>query len=122
MLPGGAAANALAYTGLRFFGITGAVAAYGAFIAPGAILVTGLAAAYVHLGASPRLEPLLAGLNAAVVGIVASITLQMVRTGVSRVWQMGVAAVALRSFAASCPCDVARRSAVGASPRQRRGS
>lgn len=95
MLPGGAAANALAYTGLRFFGVTGAVAAYGAFIAPGAVLVTALAAVYVHLGASPRLEPLLAGLNAAVVGIVASITAQMVRTGVSRAWQMGVAAAAL---------------------------
>jgi len=95
MLPGGAAANALAYTGLRFFGAAGAVAAYAAFIAPGAVVVTALAAAYVHLGASPRLEPLLAGLSAAVVGIVAAITLQMVRTGVSRAWQMGVAAGAL---------------------------
>jgi chromate transporter len=95
MLPGGAAANALAYTGLRFFGVRGAVAAYAAFIAPGAAVVTALAAAYVHLGASPRLEPLLAGLNAAVVGIVASITLQMVRTGVSRAWQMAIAAGAL---------------------------
>jgi chromate transporter len=95
MLPGGAAANALAYLGLRFFGVTGAVAAYTAFIAPGALVVTALAAAYVHLGAAPRIEPLLAGLNAAVVGIVASITLQMVRSGVSRGWQMGVAAGAL---------------------------
>jgi chromate transporter len=95
MLPGGAAANALAFTGLRFFGIKGAVAAYAAFIAPGALLVTALAAAYVHFGASPRLGPLLAGLNAAVVGIVASITLQMAATGISRFWQMGVAAGAL---------------------------
>jgi chromate transporter len=95
MLPGGAAANALAFTGLRFFGVKGAVAAYAAFIAPGAALVTLLAAAYVHLGASPRLGPLLAGLSAAVVGVVASITLQMAATGISRFWQMGVAAVAL---------------------------
>jgi chromate transporter len=95
MLPGGAAANAVAYTGLRFFGVTGGVAAYVAFIAPGALLVTALAAAYVHLGTSPSLERLLAGLNAAVVGIVAAITLQMVRTGVSRAWQMAVAAGAL---------------------------
>ena len=35
MLPGGAPANALAYTGLRFFGPGGAVVAYGGFIAPG---------------------------------------------------------------------------------------
>jgi chromate transporter len=95
MLPGGAAANALALTGLTFLGPAGAAAAYGAFIAPGAVIVTALAAAYVHLGASPRLEPLLAGLNAAVVGIIASITLHMARSGVSRGWQMGVVAGAL---------------------------
>jgi chromate transporter len=95
MLPGGAAANALAYTGLRFHGALGAVVAYTAFIAPGAIVVTVLAALYVNLGVAPRLEPLLAGLNAAVVGVVASITLQMVRTAVARPWQMGVAAAAL---------------------------
>jgi chromate transporter len=95
MLPGGAAANALAYTGMRFFGIAGGVATYLAFIAPGALLVTGLAAAYARFGASPSLDHLLAGLNAAVVGIVAAITLQMVRAGVSRGWQMGVAVGAL---------------------------
>ncbi|HET6437395.1 MAG TPA: chromate transporter [Anaeromyxobacter sp.] len=95
MLPGGAAANALAYTGLRFHGPLGAVAVYSAFIAPGALLVGILAALYVHLGVAPRFAPLLSGLNAAVVGIVASITLRMVRTGVARLWQMAVAAVAL---------------------------
>lgn len=95
MLPGGAAANALAYTGLRFFGLTGAVAAYGSFIAPGAAIVVLLAAAYVHLGVAPDLEPLLAGFNAAVVGIVSSITLQLARSGIARGWQMAVAAAAL---------------------------
>lgn len=95
MLPGGAAANALAYTGLRFHGPAGAVAAYAAFIAPGAIGVTALAALYVRLGVTPTAAPLLAGLNAAVVGIVASITLQMLRAAVQRPWQMGVAAATL---------------------------
>ncbi|ABC80213.1 Chromate transporter [Anaeromyxobacter dehalogenans 2CP-C] len=95
MLPGGAAANALAYTGLRFHGPAGAIAAYAAFIAPGAIVVTLLAALYVRLGVTPTAAPLLAGLNAAVVGIVASITLQMLRAGVQRAWQMGVAAATL---------------------------
>jgi chromate transporter len=95
MLPGGAAANALAYTGLRFHGATGALVAYAAFIAPGALVVAVLAALYVHVGVAPRLEPLLAGLNAAVVGVVVSITLQMVRTAVARPWQMAVAAAAL---------------------------
>jgi chromate transporter len=95
MLPGGAAANALAYTGIRFFGAPGAVAAYGAFIAPGAVIVALLAAAYVHFGVAPRFAPVLSGMNAAVVGIVASITLQLVRSGIARFWQMGVAAAAL---------------------------
>ena len=95
MLPGGAAANALAYTGMRFFGMLGGVVAYAAFIAPGALLVTALAVGYTHVGHSAWLDQVLAGLNAAVVGIVASITLQMVRTGVQRAWQMAVASAAL---------------------------
>ncbi len=95
MLPGGAAANALAYTGLRFHGPVGAVAAYAGFIAPGAAFVTALAAAYVRFGVTPRFEPFLTGMNAAVVGVVASITLQMVRAGIGRAWQMGVATGAL---------------------------
>ncbi len=95
MLPGGAAANALAYTGLRFFGVRGAIAAYVAFIGPGAVIVLLLAIAYVHLGVTPSLAPLLAGLNAAVVGIVGAITLQLARSGIARGWQMAVAASAL---------------------------
>ncbi|MFO0585416.1 MAG: chromate transporter [Anaeromyxobacter sp.] len=95
MIPGGAAANALAYTGLRMFGPGGAVLAYAAFIAPGALVVLAFAAAYAHLGVSPHLAPVLAGMNAAVVGVVGAITLQLVRSGVSRAWQMGVAGGAL---------------------------
>ena len=95
MLPGGAAANALAYTGLRFFGPGGAVLAYTGFIAPGALLVAILAALYVHVGVTPRFQVLFAGFNAAVVGLVSAITLQMVRTAIGRAWQMAVAAVAL---------------------------
>jgi len=95
MLPGGAAANALAYTGLRFHGPAGAVVAYTGFIAPGALVVTALAALYVRFGVTPTLQPFFAGMNAAVVGVIASITLQMVRTGIGRPWQMGIAAAAL---------------------------
>jgi chromate transporter len=95
MLPGGAAANALAYTGLRFHGTTGAVVAYTGFIAPGALIVTAMAALYVHVGVTPAVQPFFAGMNAAVVGVIAAITLQMARTGIGRPWQMGVAAAAL---------------------------
>jgi len=95
MLPGGASANALAYIGLRFAGWRGAVAGYVGFVLPGFISVLALAWAYVRFGTTPNVETLLGGFNAAVVGIIVSITLKMVRTSVSRLWQMGVAALAL---------------------------
>jgi chromate transporter len=95
MLPGGAAANALGYVGLRFRGPAGAVAAYVGFVLPGFALTLALAAAYVEFGAAPRAEAVLGGLSAAVVGIVASLTIQLVRTSVARGWQMGIAASAL---------------------------
>lgn len=95
MLPGGAAANALAHVGLRLRGLRGAVVAYAGFIAPGAASVLALAWVYVRYGVTPRAEAVLSGLNAAVVGIVASLALRMVRTSVGRLWQMGVAVGAL---------------------------
>ncbi|HVE83567.1 MAG TPA: chromate transporter [Myxococcales bacterium] len=95
MLPGGAAANALACIGLRFHGVRGALAAYAAFVAPGAVMVLALAWTYVRFGAIPRADAFLAGLNAAVVGIILAITQRMLRTGVARLWQMAVAALAL---------------------------
>lgn len=95
MLPGGAAASALAHIGLRLRGLPGAVTAYTGFITPGAILITVLAWAYQSFGVTPRAELVLSGLNAAVVGIIADLALRMVRTSVGRLWQMGVAAGAL---------------------------
>ena len=95
MLPGGASANTLAYVGLRFGGWRGALAAYAGFALPGFVAVAALAWAYTRFGTTPNLDTVLGGFNAAVVGIIASITLKMVRTSVSRLWQMGVAALAL---------------------------
>ncbi|HET7785860.1 MAG TPA: chromate transporter [Myxococcales bacterium] len=95
MLPGGAAANALAYIGLRFGGMRGALLGYVGFVLPGWILVMVLAFLYVHFGATPDVATLLGGFNAAVVGIIGAITLKMARSAVSRLWQMGLAAAAL---------------------------
>ena len=95
MLPGGAAANALAHLGLRMGGLAGAVVAYTGFVVPGAAVTLALAWAYVRLGVAPRAEVFLAGLNAGVVGIIATLALQMVRTAVARMWQMAVASGAL---------------------------
>jgi chromate transporter len=95
MLPGGAAANALAYIGLRFGGMRGALLGYVGFVLPGWIAVMVLAFLYVHYGTTPDVATLLGGFNAAVVGIIGAITLKMVRSAVSRLWQMGLAAAAL---------------------------
>ena len=95
MLPGGAAANALAYMGLRFGGMRGALLGYVGFVLPGWIAVMVLAFLYVRYGTAPDVATLLGGFNAAVVGIIGAITLKMVRSAVSRMWQMGLAAAAL---------------------------
>ena len=95
ILPGGAAANALASIGLRFQGFRGALIAYLGFVAPGALSILVLAWAYVRFGAVPHADAFLSGLNAAVVGVIIAITLRMLRTSVARVWQMAVAAGAL---------------------------
>ena len=95
MLPGGAAANALAFVGLRFGGWPGALLGYFGFVVPGAVAVLALAAAYVRFGEIAAAGQVLAGCNAAVVGVIIAITLKMVRTGVGMPWQMAVAAGAL---------------------------
>jgi chromate transporter len=95
MLPGGAAANALAYAGLRFGGLRGAFLGYVGFVLPGWIAVMVLAFLYVHFGTTPDIATLLGGFNAAVIGIIGAITLKMAKSAVSRMWQMGVAAGAL---------------------------
>jgi chromate transporter len=95
MLPGGAAANALAHIGLRFRGLVGAVVGYTGFVVPGAAITLVLAWVYVRFGVTARYEAILAGFNAGVVGIIAALSLQMVRTAVARAWQMAVATAAL---------------------------
>ena len=95
MLPGGAAANALACIGLRFHGVRGAALAYVGFVLPGAASILALAWVYVRFGAVPRADAFLSGLNAAVVGIIGSIALRMLRSGVSRPWQMAITGFAL---------------------------
>ncbi len=95
MLPGGAAANALAQIGLRVDGIRGALAGYLGFILPGFVLALALAWAYVRFGVAPRAGVILSGFNAGVVGIIAALAVQMVRSAVARLWQMAVAVAAL---------------------------
>jgi chromate transporter len=89
MLPGGAAANALAYIGMRFGGWAGALAGYVGFVLPERWRWACSPGCTLRFGTVPSADRLLSGFNAAVVGIICAITLKMVRTGVNQLWQMG---------------------------------
>ena len=56
MLPGGAAANAIAYIGLRFGGWRGALLGYTGFCLPGLIAVLVLGWAYTRFGTTPNTD------------------------------------------------------------------
>src|SRR5205814_9575139 len=56
MLPGGAAANAIAYIGLRFGGWRGALLGYSGFCLPGLIAVLVLGWAYTRFGTTPNAD------------------------------------------------------------------
>src|SRR5437763_10008476 len=64
MLPGGAAANAMAYAGLRFGGVKGALLGYVGFVVPGWIAVMALAFPTVHFAPPPDAAPLPGAFNA----------------------------------------------------------
>lgn len=95
LLPGGAATNALAYAGLRFFGGWGALAAVFVYVAPAATLMIAFGLGYEHVHELPHLEELFGGFNAAVVGIVAAVTWRLGQAGLRRGWQAVLAALAL---------------------------
>jgi chromate transporter len=114
----------VAYVGYRTRGIAGALAAAAGFITPSLLLVLGLSWAYAQYGAAAAVSSLVVGLDAVVVAVVASITLDFAAehalgrlqavlavgafaiavTGVNLLWAVGgalaVGAAALRPAAA----------------------
>lgn len=95
LLPGGAATNALAFVGLRFFGWTGALAGVMVYVAPSALLMILLGLFFGDLHSIPHLDALLAGFNGAVVGLVVAVTWRLGQAGLRRGWQAVLAAMAL---------------------------
>jgi len=73
----------------------GAAAAYAAFILPGFVATVTLGVLYGGAHGTGHGTALLGGLSAAIVGIVGALSLQMVRSGVQRPWQMAIAGLAL---------------------------
>jgi chromate transporter len=95
LLPGGAATNALAFAGLRFFGWAGALAGVLVYVAPSATVMIALGVFYGRLHRIPHLDAVLAGFNGAVVGLVIAVTWRLGQAGLRRGWQAILAAVAL---------------------------
>jgi chromate transporter len=95
LLPGGAATNALAFAGLRFFGWAGALVGVLVYVAPSAAAMIALGIFYDRLRGVPHLDAVLAGFNAAVVGLVIAVTWRLGQAGLRRGWQAILAASAL---------------------------
>ena len=94
MLPGGAAANALAYIGMRFGGWTGGLAGYVGFVLPGVLSVGALSWVYARFGTVPSADSVLAGFTAIVFK--------------TRAWKADdeISAVVTRRACASLPASV----------------
>ena len=75
MYPGAMMMDLVAYVGYRTRRIRGALAAVAGFIIPSLLLVLGLSWAYSQYGATGGVRDLVVGLDAIVVGVVASVAL-----------------------------------------------
>ncbi len=95
LVPGGAATNALAYAGLRFFGPLGALAAVLVYVTPAAAMMIAFGLGYSRVHEVPHLDAVLAGFNAAVVGLVVAVTWRLGQAGLRRGWQAVLAGLAL---------------------------
>jgi chromate transporter len=143
MYPGAIMMDLVAYVGYRTRGIAGALAAATGFITPSLVLVLGLSWAYAAYGAAAAVSSLVVGLDAVVVAVVASVTLDFATdhargrlqavlavgafavavTGVNLLWAVAgalvVGAAALRpAVADSAPADAAGSQAAGVSGRR----
>lgn len=89
-LPGANAANFFTLLGVRSGGLGGAALANALFLLPSAVLMIGLGAVYADIRNLPRVERLFAGMNPAVLAIVASVAFGLGRKA-RRPWQLAVA-------------------------------
>ena len=79
-LPGTPATNLLALLGQRVGGVRGGVVAAGAFLLPSTVLMIGCGAAYSLVRSAAGLSLFFDGMNAAMVGIVGAVTIDLART------------------------------------------
>ncbi|HEY8039465.1 MAG TPA: chromate efflux transporter [Polyangiaceae bacterium] len=81
-LPGTPATNLLALLGQRVGGVRGGTVAAGAFLLPSMVLMIACGAAYSHVRAAPGLSLFFDGMNAAMVGVVGAVTIDLGRSAI----------------------------------------
>ncbi len=75
LYPGAIMVDLVAYIGYRIHRVTGAIVATAGFVAPALVLMLGLSWLYATYGAAPGVAGLVVGLDAIVVGVVASVAI-----------------------------------------------
>ncbi len=109
MLPGPEAMQLATFAGWRMNGWRGGLIAGLLFVLPGAAVITALALAYIVYGSVPLVQTLFAGIQAAVVAIVAQALIRLGgrALGGPEAWGLAAAAfVAIFAFAAPFPLIV----------------
>ena len=92
-LPGASAVNTAAFLSMRLCGWPGAAVATFAFILPSFFLMLGAALAYPYFRTLPRMDAVFEGLNAAVVGIILALTLNLGQRAIKSTWNFSLAAL-----------------------------
>ncbi|MBJ2152943.1 chromate efflux transporter [Paracoccus sp. IB05] len=95
LLPGPEAMQLATWIGWRLRGVKGGLIAGGLFVAPGAVLITVLAALYTGFGTIPLIPVLFTGIQAAVLAIVAA---ALIRLGQRALQMREARIIALLSF------------------------
>lgn len=92
LIPGPNSTEMTMHVGFERAGWRGLCVAGGAFIAPAVLITGGLAWFYVRYGALPMVEPFLAGIKPAVIGIIASALWRLGRQAI-RTWRLAALGV-----------------------------
>ena len=91
LLPGSTVVQVVAYLGYTLRGWSGSAVATAAFVFPSAVMMLGLAAAYVSATAVPAMRPAINGLTAAVVGILLATTYRLGKANIPDRITLGIA-------------------------------
>ncbi|WP_299041712.1 chromate efflux transporter [uncultured Tateyamaria sp.] len=117
LLPGPEAMQLATYAGWRLRGITGGLLAGALFVIPGAMIILGLALAYVRFGDVPLVQAAFLGIKAAVIIVVLQALMRLGQKALhgSAAWALaGLAFVALFVFGIPFPIVVVMAGLYGA--------